>query len=110
MYKVTSEILPYIATQISHLSVSLLAPAFVVKDHLVAAATGSVDVTTGVDTDVCVAVAVGLIHWTLLVVEGVSVRAEHTPVDSTAEGALPAVSVKADTLEALWKGSNFYRC
>ena len=105
----SSKICPYIATQISHLSVSLLASDFVVKDRLLAAATGSVDVTTGVDTDVCVAVAVGLIHWALPVVDGVSVRALHTPVDPTAEGAPPAISVKADTLEALWKERNCKR-
>ena len=76
------------------------------RHRLLAAATLSVDVTTGVDTDVCVAVAVGLIHWALLVDECVSVLAQHTPVDPTAEGAPPAVSVKTGTLEALWKQSN----
>ena len=79
------------------------------RHRLLAAATGSVDVTTGVDTDVGVAVAVGADLWALLVVEGMSVRAEHTPVDATTEGAPPAVSVKADTLEALWRESNFKR-
>ena len=100
----------YIAIQIAHLDVSLLASAFASRHRLLAAATGSVDVTTGLDTDVCVAVAVGPIHGALLVLDGVSVRAQHTPVDSTAEGALPAVSVKADTLETLWKESNCKRC